>query len=168
MIVIVVATVAAAVTTIIAAIVILAVLVGLAYDCADACACGSADEGSFKAAAEESAQNRSAARADQRTLAGPNAALIAIMVAIVIIVLVIVLGISAVAVVVLATAGAVADTVVEVRVLILVVVIRAVVPVSIVAVLGACAYRKKARSQDERGDEYSFAYLHHSWLDANS
>lgn len=83
------------------AIVAFAVLVGLAYDCADACASRAADDGSLEAAAEDSAEDGSAACANEGSFARPDAALIAAMV-----------------VVVVTAAAAVANSVIEVGILI--------------------------------------------------
>jgi hypothetical protein len=117
-------------------------LVGLAYDCADACAGGSADDGTFEAAAEDGAEDGSAACADERTFSGTNSALIAAVIVVV-----------AVVVVILAAATAVAHPIIEVG-------------VSVPVVLGADG--EETCSQQERGDEYSLAYLHHARLDAGS
>lgn len=127
-----------------AVIVALAVLVRLAYDRADACACGSADDGSFEAASEDGSEDGSAACADESSFAGPDASLIAAVIVVV-----------SVVVVVLSAVTAVADSVVKVGI---------VVPV--ISILGAGAYGEKTCGQHERGDEYSFAYLHHLGLDA--
>src|SRR6185437_1422088 len=127
-------------------VVALTILMGLAYDCADTCACGSADDGAFEATAEERAEDGSAACSDERSFAGSDAALIAAVVVVVAIVIV---------VVILAAATAIADSVVEVGII-----------VPIISVLGAGTDGEETCGQHERGDEYSFAYLHHAELDA--
>lgn len=128
-------------------IIVAAVLVGFAYDCADAGTCGSADDGSLKAAAEERSEQSAASRADQGAFTRSDSALILVTIPVVAIVVV-----AAVVVVVAAAAGAVAYTVIEVGILI--------------SILGAGSHRHKACGQHERGDEYSFSYLHHAGLDA--
>ena len=128
---------------VVVAVVALAVLIGLAYHCADACTGCAADDGSFEAAAEEGAENGSAACADESAFTGADAALVAAMIVVV-----------AVVVVVVAAMAAVTHSVIEVGILI--------------SILGAGGYREEARSQHERGDEYSFSYLHHAGLDAGS
>lgn len=107
----------------------------LADDCANTCASRAADDGSLEAAAEERAEDGSAACADKSAFAGSDSALIAVAV-----------------VVVMAAVTAMANSVIEVGILI--------------SILGASGHGKKTCGQHERGDEYSFSYLHHAGLDA--
>lgn len=128
------------------AVVVAAVLVGFSYDCTDAGACGSADNGSLEAAAEERAEQSTAACADEGAFAGTDSALIAAMVVVVAVV------VAVVVVVVIAAVTAVAHSVIEVGILI--------------SILGAGGHGEETCGQHERGDEYSFSYLHHAGLDA--
>lgn len=131
------------VVAVVVAVIIALALCCLTDDCSDAGACGSADDGSFEAAAEERAENGSAACADESSFAWADSALIAPMVVVV-----------SVVVVVIAAVTAVTHSVIEVGILI--------------SVLGAGSHREKTCGQHERGDEYSFSYLHHAGLDAGS
>jgi hypothetical protein len=134
------------------AIVVAALLMDFAYHCADTRTCGSADKGSLKAAAEEGAENGTAACADESAFAGADSALILITIPVVTVVVVAIVVVAAVVVVVTAAATAVAHSVIEVRILI--------------SILGAGSHRQEACGQHERGDEYSFSYLHHAGFDA--
>lgn len=128
------------VIAVVAAIVALAALVGLAYDGANACACGSADDGAFEPAAEERPENSSASRADEGSFAWPDAALIVITVTIV-------MAIVVAGIVVLTALTALPNAVVELGISI----VLGIVVVTIVSsALGIC---RNNRSKEKRDDE---------------
>src|SRR5665213_959784 len=142
--------------------VVAAFLVDFSYHCADTGTCGSPDESSLEAAAEDRAEQSTAACADEGAFAGANAALLLmtiVVVAVVVVAVVIVVAVVVVAVVsivviaVAAVLAATAHSVIEVGILI--------------SILGAGSHRQEACGQHERGDEYSFSYLHHLELDAS-
>lgn len=124
---------------VVVAIIVAAVLVSLADDCADSGSGCAADDGSFEAAAEDCAEKSAATRADESAFSGTDSALIAISVVVTV-------------VVVIAATTAVANSVIEVGILI--------------SILGAGSHRQEICGQHERGDEYSFSYLHHAGFDA--
>jgi hypothetical protein len=124
------------------AVVALAVLIGLADDCTDSGSGCAADDGSLETAAKERAEDGSAASADESSFAGADSALIAISVIAVVAVVIVVVAVTAAA-----------HSVIEVGILI--------------SILGAGSHREETCGQHERGDEYSFSYLHHLDLDAS-
>ena len=132
---------------VVVAVVVALTLCGLADDCTDSCSGCAADDGSLEAAAEDGAEKRAAACADERAFAGSDSALILMTISVIAVVVV-----AAVVVVVAAAATAVADSIIEVGILI--------------SILGAGRHREEACGQHERGDEYSFSYLHHAGFDA--
>ena len=114
------------------------------------------DQGSLETAAEERTEDRSAAPADQRTFAGPDAALMLLLIVVIVIVVV---AVVVTGIVILAAARAVADSVVELAV---------VAVVAVIAIVSSTlGVQRKHRGEQERDDEYSVAYLHHSKSDAN-
>jgi hypothetical protein len=82
--------------------------VGLANDCADACSGCAANDGSFQAATEKSAEDRAATSADEGTFSGPNAALTAIVSIVAVVV----------ATIVVTAMSAISDTAIEVIVVV--------------------------------------------------
>ena len=129
-------------------IIALAVLVDLAYNCADTGARCTADDGPLQAAAEECAEDRSAACADKGSRTGTDDALNMIAV---------VIGAGVITgIVVLTIMAASANPIIKVGIL---------VPGA--SILGSGTERKKAGGQQKRSDEHSFSYLHHEKLDAN-
>ena len=90
------------------------ILLRLADNCADTCACSSADDRPFQAAAEQGSKDSSAASADQRAFTGSDTTLIMV-------VSVAVIATISVAVVIVAAMAAITDAVVEVVVEVVVV-----------------------------------------------
>ena len=93
-------------------VVVAVVLVDLTGDCADARACGSADDGSLESAAEDGSYGGSACSTYESTLAGAYASAVVVIVVIVVIVVVMI-------VVVVAAVTAFAYALVEVVVVVL-------------------------------------------------
>src|SRR5665213_2044837 len=150
--------------------VVAAFLVDFSYHCADTGTCGSPDESSLEAAAEDRAEQSTAACADEGAFAGANAALLLMTIVVVAVVVVVVVSVVVVAVVIVVAVVVVAVVAIVVIAVaaVLAATAHSVIEVGIlISILGAGSHRQEACGQHERGDEYSFSYLHHLELDAS-